>query len=217
MRKPLIVIMSILFTGALLVYTAQANLNLLQQVYVNPQYVAFGMLALEGGVIYWLGYYLLHWDNNHKAIALVMSGLDFLLSMIGFFMDLNLHTGDEVHTALPPVLIVMSIDVALNVGVGLLVHFLPHGAEQQKPTYQPPNPQPKNVQDTGETDRPLEQMAFAQTATANQPTTGFWNRMKAATEAFRASGQRPQPAQEVTQSQSQAGQQEAEAQMQGQE
>ena len=106
MRKPLIVIMSIIFTGALLIYTAQANLNLLQQVYVNPQYVIFGMLALEGGVLYWLGYYLLHWNANHKAIALTMVVIDFILSMIGFFMDLNLRTGDQIKTALPPILIV---------------------------------------------------------------------------------------------------------------
>ncbi len=129
MRKPLIVIMSIIFTGALLIYTAQANLNLLQQVYVNPQYVIFGMLALEGGVVYWLGYYLLHWNNNHKAIALTMVIIDFILSMIGFFMDLNLRTGDQIKTALPPILIVMTFDVIINVGVGLLIHFLQHGSE----------------------------------------------------------------------------------------
>lgn len=203
MRKPLIVIMSIIFTGALLVYTAQANLNLLQQVYVNPQYVAFGMLALEGGVIYWLGYYLLHWDNNHKAIALVMSGIDFLLSMIGFFMDLNMHTGDQVHTALPPVLIVMSIDVALNVGVGLLVHFLPHGQEQQITSHSPtPNPRPKYEQETGETERPLEQASFAQTATASQSQVPIFRRMSAAIQAFKGnqsqSAMQSQPVQPQT-------------------
>ncbi len=126
MRKALIVIISIAFTGALLIYTAQANLDLLQKIYVNPQYVIFGMLALEGGVVYWLGYYLLHWNGTHKAIALVMAVIDFILSMIGFFMDGNVNTGSQIHTALPPVLIVMSFDVMLNVGMGLLVHFLNH-------------------------------------------------------------------------------------------
>lgn len=137
MRKPLIVIMSIIFTGALLIYTAQANLNLLQQVYVNPQYVIFGMLALEGGVLYWLGYYLLHWNANHKAIALTMVVIDFILSMIGFFMDLNLRTGDQIKTALPPILIVMTFDVIINVGVGLLIHFLSHGQEAALPAPAP--------------------------------------------------------------------------------
>ena len=146
MRKPLIVIMSIIFTGALLIYTAQANLNLLQQVYVNPQYVIFGMLALEGGVLYWLGYYLLHWNANHKAIALTMVVIDFILSMIGFFMDLNLRTGDQIKTALPPILIVMTFDVIINVGVGLLIHFLAHGQEASLPTPAPRDrlPQPKD-------------------------------------------------------------------------
>ena len=145
MRKPLIVIMSIIFTGALLIYTAQANLNLLQQVYVNPQYVIFGMLALEGGVLYWLGYYLLHWNANHKAIALTMVVIDFILSMIGFFMDLNLRTGDQIKTALPPILIVMTFDVIINVGVGLLIHFLAHGSESaiQSPPPRERLPQPK--------------------------------------------------------------------------
>lgn len=137
MRKPLIVIMSIIFTGALLVYTGQANLNLLEQIYINPQYVAFGMLTLEGGVLYWLGYYLLHWDANHKALALTMTVIDFILSMVGFFLDLNLHTGDQVKTALPPVLVVMSIDVMLNVGVGLLIHFLSHGTAPEVPVPPP--------------------------------------------------------------------------------
>lgn len=159
MRKPLIIIMSIIFTGALLIYTAQANLNLLQQVYVNPQYVIFGMLALEGGVLYWLGYYLLHWNANHKAIALTMVVIDFILSMIGFFMDLNLRTGDQIKTALPPVLVVMSIDVMLNVGVGLLIHFLSHGTE---PAVQAPPPRQQIAQ-------PKEEPASKSLAQTSEP------------------------------------------------
>lgn len=159
MRKPLIVIMSIIFTGALLVYTGQANLNLLEQIYINPQYVAFGMLALEGGVLYWLGYYLLHWDANHKALALTMTVIDFILSMVGFFLDLNLHTGDQVKTALPPVLVVMSIDVMLNVGVGLLIHFLSHGSE---PAVQTPPPRPQVAQ-------PKEEPASKRLAQTSEP------------------------------------------------
>ncbi len=72
MRKTVIVILSILFTGALLLYTAQANLDLLTQVSPNPQFVGFAMVALEGGVLYWTGYYLLHWHGIHKGIAMVV-------------------------------------------------------------------------------------------------------------------------------------------------
>ncbi len=86
MRKTVIVILSILFTGALLLYTAQANLDLLTQVSPNPQFVGFAMVALEGGVLYWTGYYLLHWHGIHKGIAMVMIFICFLFSMVGFFV-----------------------------------------------------------------------------------------------------------------------------------
>lgn len=137
-RKTLITIMSVAFTGVLLVYTGIANLNLLTTTYPDPQFVMFGMVALEGGVLYWTGYYLLHRHGVHKAIAVSMAVVDFVFSMVGFFLDINLHTGNVVRTALPPVVIVMAIDVAINVGFGILVHFMSHGGH---PTVQP-MPQP---------------------------------------------------------------------------
>lgn len=170
MRKPLIVLISIVFTGALLFYTANANLNLLQQLYPDPQYVAFGMIALEGGVIYWLGYYLLHWDNNHKAIALVMTVIDFAISMLGFFMDLNLHSGNAIKTALPPALIVMTFDIILNVGVGLLVHFMNHTKPTQPAQYYNPQAYVSQQQSQpAQVAQPKEENTYSQMATIEAP------------------------------------------------
>lgn len=169
-RKALIIIVSVIFTGALLIYTAMANLNLLQQIYPDPQYVMFGLFALEGGVIYWFGYYLLHIDGSHKAIALVACFLDFVISMVGFFMDLNLHSGNAVRTALPPSLMVMTADIILNVGVGLLVHFLNHSGTRPKVRYAP---QYQVAQVATLSDRPqpkeAEPMVLEQLAPAPRP------------------------------------------------
>jgi hypothetical protein len=135
-QKTIIVLVSLIFTGGLLVYTGNANLDLLSRVYPNPNFVGFGMLSLEGGVIYWTGYYLLHWAGNHKGVAVVMVVLDFLLSMVGFFMDINLGAGGAVKTDLfPPTIIVLSADIAVNVGMGILVHFLPTGESPEQQQY----------------------------------------------------------------------------------
>jgi hypothetical protein len=135
-QKTIIVLVSLIFTGGLLVYTGNANLDLLSRVYPNPNFVGFGMLSLEGGVIYWAGYYLLHWAGNHKGVAVVMVVLDFLLSMVGFFMDINLGAGGAVKTDLfPPTIIVLSADIAVNVGMGILVHFLPTGESPEQQQY----------------------------------------------------------------------------------
>lgn len=137
-RKTLITIMSVAFTGVLLVYTGIANLNLLTTTYPDPQFVMFGMVALEGGVLYWTGYYLLHKHGVHKGIAVSMAVVDFIFSMVGFFLDINLHAHNIVQNTLPPVVIVMAIDVALNVGMGILVHFMGHGQPTVQPMPQPP-------------------------------------------------------------------------------
>lgn len=166
MRTTIIVILSIVFTGALLVYTGIANLDLLTTVYPDPQFVGFGMLALEGGVLYWTGYYLLHWHGAHRGIAVCMAGLDFLFSMVGFFLDVNLHAGNAVHTSLPPVIVVLSIDIAINVGMGILVHFLAHGraATPVQPLPQPPTRYAAYPHDSVSEERRTAQLNGGETA-----------------------------------------------------
>ena len=138
----MIVILSILFTGALLLYTAQANLDLLTQVSPNPQFVGFAMVALEGGVIYWTGYYLLHWHGVHKGIAIVMIFIDFLFSMVGFFVDSDLvamrhNLGTSLASWFPSVILVVGADICLNVCVGIIVHLIPDSRQITKADFQP--------------------------------------------------------------------------------
>ncbi len=138
MRKTIFIFISLLFTGGLLLYTAQANLDLLIRIYPNPRFVIFGMLALEGGVIYWLGAYLLHWTGQHKGIALCMVGIDALFSLIGFFIDISLDSGSKVFLQqLPPVVILIGLDAAFNVGMGIVIHLLPDGREITREDFRP--------------------------------------------------------------------------------
>jgi hypothetical protein len=142
MRKTLIVIMSVLFTGALLLYTAQANLDLLTRVSPNPQFVAFAMVALEGGVIYWTGYYLLHYNGVHKGIALFMIFADFVFSMVGFFVDTNMVAvskglGTSLASWFPHVILFVALDVVVNVFMGVMVHLIPDNRQITKEDFRP--------------------------------------------------------------------------------
>ncbi len=142
MRKTVIVILSILFTGALLLYTAQANLDLLSQVSPNPQFVGFAMIELEGGVIYWIAYYLLHWNGIHKGIAICMIFVDFLFSVTGFFVDTNEvaskhNMGTSLADWFPRVILFVAADIVVNVGVGIIIHLLPDNREVHKSDFKP--------------------------------------------------------------------------------
>lgn len=126
MRKTIFILISLAFTGGLLLYTAQANLDLLTQTYPNPKFVIFGMLALEGGVIYWTGAYLLHWTGQHKGIALVMIAVDAFFSLTGFFIEMSNYNASHAYIAqIPSVVVIVASDVALNVGMGIIIHLLP--------------------------------------------------------------------------------------------
>lgn len=142
MRKTIIVILSILFCGALLIYTAQANLDLLSQVSPNPQFVGFAMLAVEGGVFYWLAYYLLHWHPVHRGIAICMIFIDFVFSMVGFFVDSNMvaarHSlGTNLADWFPHVILFVTADIVLNVFVGIVVHLIPDNRQITRSDFQP--------------------------------------------------------------------------------
>jgi hypothetical protein len=129
-RKTIIVFISILFTGALLLYTVQANLDLLVKVSPNPQFVGFALLTVEGGVIYWLAYYLTHWNGVHKGIAVCMIFVDFVFAMTGFFVDENSVAmehglGTSLQNWFPHVILIVTLDIAINVFMGILIHLLP--------------------------------------------------------------------------------------------
>ncbi len=130
MRKTIIAFISILFTGALLLYTVQANLDLLVKVSPNPQFVGFALLTVEGGVLYWLAYYLVHWNGVHKGIAVCMIFVDFLFAMTGFFVDENSVAvehglGTNLSVWFPHVILIVTLDITIIVFMGILIHLLP--------------------------------------------------------------------------------------------
>ena len=109
-----------------MVYTGLANLDLLTQVYPNPRFVFFGMLTLEGGVIYWVGAFLLNNNGVHKGISVIMIGIDAIFSLIGFFIDISNHNASQAFLSqLPSIPILLAIDVAFNVAVGWIIHLIP--------------------------------------------------------------------------------------------
>lgn len=126
-RKTVIAALTILFAGALLVFTAQANIDLLTTVYPDQRFVMFGLLALEGGVVYWTGYYLLHASGVHKGLAVIALAIDALLSGIGFFYEMEQVTKSVGTVQLPPVIVVVAGAVLFNVAMSILSHLIPAG------------------------------------------------------------------------------------------
>jgi hypothetical protein len=127
-RKTIIAAITIMFAGALLVFTAQANIDLLTSVYPDPRFVMFGLLALEGGVVYWTGYYLLHASGVHKGLAVIALAIDALLSGIGFFYEMENVTNSVGTIKLPPVIIVVAAAVLFNVAMSIISHLIPSGS-----------------------------------------------------------------------------------------
>lgn len=162
-RKTIIAGITILFAGALLVFTAQANIDLLTTVYPDPRFVMFGILALEGGVIYWTGYYLLHPNGIHKAIAVLALAIDAVLSGIGFFYEMEQKTNSVGTIQLPPVIVIVAGAVAFNVFMSILSHLISSDAHVK----QAPAPQPK--EEPRHYAQGYEVQTFAQTTTETGP------------------------------------------------
>jgi len=132
-RKTIIVCLTIAFAGALLIFTAMANLNLLKSVYPDPQFYMFGLLALEGGVVYWTGYYLLHLAGIHKGIAVIALAVDAFLSGTGFFYEMETMTGKIGTITLPPVIVIVAFAVLFNVAMALISHLVPMSGSGVQP------------------------------------------------------------------------------------
>lgn len=124
-RKTIIACLTVMFAGALLVFTAQANIDLLNSVYPDQRFVMFGLLALEGGVVYWTGYYLLHASGIHKGLAVIALAIDALLSGVGFFYEMENVTKSVGTVQLPPVIVVVAAAVLFNVAMSILSHLIP--------------------------------------------------------------------------------------------
>ena len=123
-RKVIIGFILIGFTGALLVYTAMANLELLKSVYPDPQFYMFGLLSLEGGVAVWLGLFMLFLDGTRKGLCLIALVIDVLISGTGFFYEMEMKTHAVGTVSLPPVIIIIAFSVLFNGGMGILCKLL---------------------------------------------------------------------------------------------
>lgn len=162
-RKGIIALITIMFSGALMVFTAQANLDLLKSVYPNPQFYMFGLLALEGGIVFWVGYYLLHLNGTHKAIAVISLAIDAILSGVGFFYEMENTTKAVGTVSLPPVIVIVAFAVVFNVGMAIICHLIP---SQASDSYVVQSPVPTRVVEAAPSPTPqLVPAATAQTAT----------------------------------------------------
>jgi hypothetical protein len=141
-RKTIIACLTITFAGALLIFTAQANLDLLKAIYPDPQFYMFGLLALEGGTVYWTGYYLLHPGGSHKALAVFSLAVDAFLSGTGFFYEMERTTNSVGTVSLPPVITIVGFAVVFNVAMAILSHLIPSGAgSSPTPPVRPKEPE----------------------------------------------------------------------------
>jgi hypothetical protein len=132
-RKTIIALITIAFAGTLLVFTANANLDLLKSIYPNPQFYMFGLLALEGGTVYWTGYYLLHLSGVHKGLAVFSLAIDAALSGTGFFYEMERTTSSVGTISLPPVIAIVGFAVVFNVAMAIISHLIPSGAGSSGP------------------------------------------------------------------------------------
>jgi hypothetical protein len=164
-RKTILALLTISFAGALLIFTAQANLDLLKAIYPNPQFYMFGLLALEGGTVYWTGYYLLHVSGIHKALAVFSLAVDAILSGTGFFYEMERTTNSVGTVSLPPVITIVGFAVVFNVAMAIISHLIPAGAGST-PSTPPPAPQPKEPQPY---EAGYEMQVYAQTAPEAAP------------------------------------------------
>lgn len=113
------------FCLGLLIYTAMGNLALLTHVYPDPQFVGFGLLSLDGGVVAWtILAFLTRKDTAHFGIVLLGLAVDSLLSCTGFMYELSARTGEGLPVQLP-VIYVIGFAVVFNIGAALVYKLLP--------------------------------------------------------------------------------------------
>lgn len=139
-----------MFALGLLIFTAIANLALLTRIYPDPQFVGFGLLALEGGTVVWTVIsFLTNKRSPHFGICLVGLGVDTLLSFTGFMYEMAGKTG----TSLPinmPVIYVVGFAVVFNIAAGLCYKLVPRQPGIQFPQYYPqPLYEPQRFQQMG--------------------------------------------------------------------
>lgn len=123
------------FSFALLVFTGIANLALLTGIYPDPQYVGFGMLAFEGGILVWTIVYFITENSGHRGICVVGIGVDTLISFTGFMYEMSKTTGIGLPIKLG-VIFVLGGAVLFNISLCLIYKIVPsyHVAHYPTPT-----------------------------------------------------------------------------------
>lgn len=158
-RKTIIACLTIAFAGTLLIFTGLANLALLKSIYPDPQFYMFGLLALEGGTVYWTGYYLLHPSGTHKGLAIFALAVDATLSGTGFFYEMENVTNSVGTISLPPVITIVAFAVVFNVAMAIISHLLPSSSAPRASA-----PRPKEAERERDYAQGYEVQSYAQTA-----------------------------------------------------
>ena len=124
-------LISYLFGGSIFLYTANANLTLLSQTYPEPQFIGFGLFALEGGIVAWFLLYKLSSSGTHKGLALFNVVVCSLFSLVGFLVETLHVTGQIGPVGVPPVAYVVVGAVAWNAIMSIVYKLKPHDDQAQ--------------------------------------------------------------------------------------
>lgn len=132
MKKSIATLLITALGLALMIYTAMRGLDFIMQTLpADKQILAyFALSATEGGVLFFLGYYLYGADGSmQRAISIIMLVIDFLGSIALFTADTLLRAGENgviktlAADEMLSVIYAMSGLIALNVAASIGLHL----------------------------------------------------------------------------------------------
>ena len=132
MKKSIATLLITALGLALMIYTAMRGLDFIMQTLpADKQILAyFALAATEGGVLFFLGYYLYGADGSmQRAISIIMLVIDFLGSIALFTADTLLRAGENgiiktlAADEMISVIYAMSGLIALNVAASIGLHL----------------------------------------------------------------------------------------------
>ncbi len=132
MKKSIATLLITALGLALMIYTAMRGLDFIMQTLpADKQILAyFALAATEGGVLFFLGYYLYGADGSmQRAISIIMLVIDFLGSIALFTADTLLRAGENgiiktlAADEMLSVIFAMSGLIALNVAASIGLHL----------------------------------------------------------------------------------------------
>jgi hypothetical protein len=116
----------------LLVYSAARSLDFIQMTLPADKAILayFGLMALDGGLVFWLLNFLNGSRGWQRVIALIMIFVDFFGAVLMFTLDTILNTGQAGLTAvldqntIQAAVIALSAVIASNVGATVMHHIM---------------------------------------------------------------------------------------------